>query len=82
MKTAIEIGCLNNKFQEDIGRSERMIKRIKDGVEEELTRINEQMRLTGENIEKTKTDMEEIDYDTKTNTFRKKKVRNVSTSGK
>ena len=51
-----------------------MINRNKDEVREELTRISEQMRLTGDNIEKTKTDMEEIDSDTKTNSSEKKKL--------
>ena len=43
-------------------------------MREKLTRISEQMRLTGENIEKnkTKTDIEEIDFDTKTNTSERK----------
>ena len=45
---------LNNNFLEDIESSERMIKRIKDATEKELSRINEQIRLTGENIEKNK----------------------------
>ena len=44
---------LNNKFQEDIERSKRMINRNKDEVGEEIMRINEQMRLTEENIEST-----------------------------
>ena len=50
-----------------------MITRNKDEMREKLTRISEQMRLTGENIEKTKTDMEEIDSNTKTNTSERKK---------
>ena len=51
-----------------------MINRNKDDVREELTRTCKQMRLTGENREKTKTDMEEIDFDTKTDTSERKKL--------
>ena len=58
---------LNNKFQEDIESSKRMINRNKDEVGEELRRI------TGENIEKTKLDIEEIDFENKTNTSDRKK---------
>ena len=69
-----ELDELNNKFQEDIERSKRMINRNKDEMGEEIMRINEQMRLAGENIESTKTVMKEIDFDTKTNTSERKNV--------
>ena len=45
-----------------------MINKMKDAAEEELMRINEQMRLTGEHIEK------KTDFGTKTNTSGRKKL--------
>ena len=42
---------LNNKFQEGIERSNGMFNRIKVELETEIMRIDEQMRLTGENID-------------------------------
>ena len=65
---------MNSKFQGDIERCRRMIYRNKDEVGEEMMRINDQMRSTEENIESTKTVMEEIDFDTKTNISERKKV--------
>lgn len=67
----LESSPLHNKFQEDIGRSKRMIKGIKEEIEETITEINKLIELKGVDIESTKTAMEAIDCETKTNTSRR-----------
>lgn len=42
-----------------------MININKEEIEATITEINEQMRIKGESIERTKTEMEAIEYDTK-----------------